>query len=266
MRLSAAGLDLEAEVVGEGRPLLFVHGLAVNKSVMMAAFEPPFGEGQAGWRRIYVDLPGHGGSKPDTDRASADHLVDALVDVIGQLCGETAPALVGYSYGGYLAQGILAQRALEGLYLVCPTIEADFGKRVVPPRRVSAREELTFSDDPREKEAFEEVAVVQTRAALELFRRVIHPANISTDQPMLAATRGRYAMSRPYMQALTAFEKPVGILCGRDDHWVGWEDAVRLVRALREAHYCVLPRCGHLLPFEQPTAFRAHFEAWLARL
>jgi pimeloyl-ACP methyl ester carboxylesterase len=66
------------------------------------------------------------------------------------------------------------------------------------------------------------------------------------------------------MQALQAFDKPAAILCGRDDHWVGWEDALRLARALRDVHYCVLPRCGHLLPFEAP--FRAHFDAWLARL
>jgi pimeloyl-ACP methyl ester carboxylesterase len=262
MRLSALGHEVEVEVVGEGRPMVFLHGLAVNKSVMSAAFEPL----PETWRRIYIDLPGHGGTPAKLELASSDALVDLIDAVVKETCGDTAPCVVGYSYGGYLAQGLLARRALDGLYLVCSTVEADFGKRTVPPRRVSKREELVFSDDPREKEAFEEVAVVQTRAALETFQRVIHPANISTDQPMMAATRGRYSLSRPYMQALQAFEKPVGILCGRDDHWVGWEDAARLARALRESHYCVLPRCGHLLPFEQPAAFRAHFEAWLARL
>jgi pimeloyl-ACP methyl ester carboxylesterase len=211
-------------------------------------------------------LPGHGASKGDPTRASADHLVELLLEVARETCGDTVPAVVGYAYGGYLAQGLCALRPLDGLYLLCPTVEADFGKRTVPSRRVVAREELTFSDDPREKEAFEEVAVVQTRAALEIFQKVVHQTNIGADQQMLAAIRGRYAMSRPYMNALAAFDKPVGILCGRDDHWVGWEDALKLTRALRDTHYSVLPRCGHLLPFEAPGAFRAHFEAWLARL
>jgi pimeloyl-ACP methyl ester carboxylesterase len=262
MRFSVGGHEVEVEVVGDGRPILFIHGLAVDRRVMAAAFEPL----PDGWRRIYVDLPGHGGSQGDPTRASADELVDLLWTVARELCGNLAPAVVGYSYGGYLAQGLASQLALDGLYLMCPTVEADFGKRTVPPRRVSVREELSFSDDPREKEAFEEVAVVQTRAALETFQRVVHPANIATDQAMLAATRGRYALSRPYMQALQAFDRPVGILCGRDDHWVGFEDALRLARACREAHYAVLPRCGHLLPFEQPAAFRQHFDAWLQRL
>jgi pimeloyl-ACP methyl ester carboxylesterase len=265
MRLSVAGHDLEAEVLGEGRPLFFAHGLAVDRRVMQAIFEPTF-ETLEGWKRVYVDLPGHGGSLGDPEVVSADHLVDVMCHVAGELCGERAPALVGYSYGGYLAQGMASRLAADGLYLMCPTVEADFGKRNVPPRRVAIREELTFSEDPREKEAFEEVAVIQTRAALQTFQRVVHPANIATSQTMLANIRGRYAMSRPYMQALQAFEKPAAILCGRDDHWVGWEDATRLARALREVHYSVLPRCGHLLPFEAPAAFRAHFEAWLARL
>jgi pimeloyl-ACP methyl ester carboxylesterase len=175
--------------------------------------------------------------------------------------------VIGYSYGGYLAQGLVPRLSLGGLFLVCPTVEADFGKRTVPPRRVHARdEELPFSDDPREKEAFEEVAVIQTREALATFQRVVQPANIGADQTMLAATRGRYVHSRPYMSALQAFERPVGIVCGRDDHWVGWQDAGMLVRAFRDVSYAVLPRCGHLLPFEQPALLRQHLDAWLARL
>ena len=262
MRLPVDGSELEIEVVGDGRPMVLVHGLAVDRRVMKAAFEPL----DDGWRRIYVDLPGHGGSRGDLAHASADALVDVLTTVVGELCAGAAPALVGYSYGGYLVQGLLSRVAADGAYLVCPTVEADFGKRRVPPRRVAAREELTFSDDPREKDAFEEVAVVQTRAALETFQRVVHPCNIGTDQAFLAATRARYSFSRSYMSALQAFDKPVGIVCGRDDHWVGYEDALTLARAFKESCYSVLPRCGHLLPFEQPTLFRAHFDAWLARL
>jgi pimeloyl-ACP methyl ester carboxylesterase len=263
MRVAAGAHELEVEIIGEGRPLLFVHGLAVDRRVMTASFEPL----ADGWRRIYVDLPGHGASRGDPAHASADELVDALEHLVRELCGsDTPPAVIGYAYGGYLALGLAARVALDGLFLVCPTVEADFGKRRVPARRVTAREELVFSDDPREKEAFEEVAVVQTNEALETFRRVVHPANIAADQGFMAATRGRYVMSRPYMHLLQTFEKPVGIVCGRDDHWVGYEDAVSLVKTFAEAHFTVVPRAGNLLPFEAPAILRAQFESWLARL
>jgi pimeloyl-ACP methyl ester carboxylesterase len=262
-RFPAAGHELEYEVRGQGRPLVLLHGLAVDRRIVAEACEPCVGA----WRRIYIDLPGHGGSTGDPERASADELVAVLAALIRELTTDEAPALFGYSYGGYLAQGLVRELGLSGLFLACPTVEPDFGKRAVPPKRVAVREEdLPFSDDPREREAFEEVAVIQTRAALELFQRVVHPANIATDQALLAATRGRYLLSHPLYQALQAFDRPVGIVCGRDDHWVGFEDALRLVRALRHVSFAVLSDCGHLLPLEAPAQFRAQLSDWLGRL
>ncbi len=181
--------------------------------------------------------------------------------------GDQQPALFGYSYGGYLAQGIMRELQPAGLFLCCPTVEADFGKRTVPPRRVAQRDDiLKYSDDPREKDAFEEVAVIQTPAALELFQRIIHPANITANQEAMARIRSRYALSRPYMQALSAFEGPVSIVCGRDDHWVGFEDALRLTRAFKHAHYTLLPDSGHLLPFEQPARLASLLQDFVSRL
>jgi pimeloyl-ACP methyl ester carboxylesterase len=262
-RFPALGHELAYEVRGQGRPLVLLHGLAVDRRVVAEACEPCVG----GWRRIYIDLPGHGGSAGNPEHASADELVAVLAALIRELATDEPPALVGYSYGGYLAQGLVRELELSGLFLACPTVEPDFGKRVVPPRRVALREEeLPFSDDPREREAFEEVAVIQTRAALEIFQRVVHPANIATDQALLAATRARYVQSLPFYHALQAFDRPVGIVCARDDHWVGFEDALRLVRAFRRVSYAVLPDCGHLLPLEAPAQFRALLSDWLSRI
>jgi pimeloyl-ACP methyl ester carboxylesterase len=265
MNFLVDGHSLEYEVRGDGRPIVFLHGLAVDRRVLVAACEPVL-ESQP-LKRIYVDLPGHGGSTGNRERMGADALCDALSVFVREIAGEAA-LLFGYSYGGYLAQGLLREPLQpDGLFLVCPTVEADFGKRTVPPRRIVTREDgLAFSADPRERAAFDEVAVLQTRALLAEFQRVVHPANIGADQELMAATRARYALSRPYMQTLQAFDKPVTIVCARDDHWVGYEDALKLARAFRRAHYAVLPDCGHLLPFEQPARFRALVEDWLSRV
>lgn len=265
-RFPALGHELAYEVRGAGRPILFLHGLAIDRRVLEHVCEPLFAE-RPGFRRIYVDLPGHGESRGNPERMGADDLTSALLLFARELCEGAPPALAGYSYGGYLALGLVAELDPAALLLVCPTVEADFGKRTVPPRRVAAREQpLPFSDDPREQAAFEEVAVVQTRLLHERFQQVVHPANIAADQTLMAATRARYALSRPYMQSLQAFSRPVGIICGRDDHWVGFEDALKLVRAFRDVRYSVLPDAGHLLPLEQPDRFRLLFWDWLSRL
>jgi pimeloyl-ACP methyl ester carboxylesterase len=259
------GHELAWEARGEGRTIFFVHGLAIDRRVMIAAFEPSLES--ASYQRVYVDLPGHGESRGNPARMGADALVAALAALLAEVGGE-APLLCGYSYGGYLLQGLIRERPdAGGALLVCPTVEADFGKRTLPPRRVAARDDdLAFSDDSRERIAFEEIAVVQTHAQLAQFQRVIHPANIAADQELMGRTRAEYAMARPYVQNLSSYERPVAIVSARDDHWVGWEDALRLCRAFRQARWDVLPDCGHLLPFEQPDRFRALVADWLSRV
>jgi pimeloyl-ACP methyl ester carboxylesterase len=267
MRLSIQGYELDWEVRGEGRPLVLVHGLTTDRRVLVEACEPAL-ETLGGWRRIYVDLPGHGASRGDVQTSSADAWTSALAALVREAAPEGGAALLGYAYGGYLAQGMVnALSGLAGLFLLCPTVEPDLARRRVPPRRVAVDGgDLPFSDDPRERESFDEVAVVRTREVLERFQRVVHPAQIAVDRELVAAVRARYALSWPVGAALQAFAAPVTIVCGRNDHWVGFEDAVTLVRDFPDVQFVVLPGCGNLLPLEAPQAFAALLTDWLRRL
>jgi pimeloyl-ACP methyl ester carboxylesterase len=264
---------MQHELRGEGPTAVFVHGLTVDRRVMIESFDQLFAD--AGVRRLYVDLPGHGDSKGDAAQASADAFVDELATLVratlapaAKGAGELeAPLVVGYSYGGYLAQALVRELGgARGLLLVCPVVEPDFARRTQPPRRVAVHDpELPYSADPREREAFAEVAVQMTRPVLDRFQRAVHPANIAADVAVVQAMRARYAMSRPIGDALSRLDAPATVVCGRDDHWAGWQDAVPLVAQLKHPHFVVLPDCGHLLPFEQPLAFSQAVRDFLAR-
>ncbi|HEY2745184.1 MAG TPA: alpha/beta hydrolase [Polyangia bacterium] len=264
---------MEHELRGEGPTAVLVHGLTVDRRVMIEAFDELLAD--AGVRRLYVDLPGHGASKGDAASASADVLVDELAALVRATLrpapdrdGELeAPIIVGYSYGGYLAQGLVRELGgARGLLLVCPIVEPDFARRTQPARRVVVHDaELVYSDDPRQREAFAEVAVQMTRPVLERFQRAVHPANVAADAAVVTALRARYALSRPLGDALARLEAPSAVVCGRDDHWAGWQDAVPLVARLKRPSFTVLPDCGHLLPFEQPFAFGQAVRDFLAR-
>jgi pimeloyl-ACP methyl ester carboxylesterase len=264
---------MEHELRGEGPTAVLVHGLTVDRRVMIGAFDELLAG--AGVRRLYVDLPGHGASPGDPARASADAFVEELAALVRATlapvpdrAGELeAPLVIGYSYGGYLAQALVRELGgARGLLLVCPVVEPDFARRTQPPRRIAVHEpDLTFASDPREREAFAEVAVQMTRPVLERFQRVVHPANIAADAAVVTAVRARYALSRPIGDALARLDAPSAIVCGRDDHWAGWQDAVPLVAMLKRPQFAVLPDCGHLLPFEQPRAFAQAVRDFLAR-
>ncbi len=264
MQFPFDGHTIDYEMRGEGRPVIAIHGLTTDRRILVEACDQTFAD--RGLRRIYLDLPGHGASTGNPNRAAADSLVDALAAFAREVSPSEPPLVIAYAYAGYLAQALPRELALAGLCLVCPVVEADFGKRRTPARRVVEQEsELPFSDDPREKEAFLEVAVRQTRAGLARFQKVVHPANIAVDPNFIVIVRARYAMSRPYVQALAGFDRPVAVVCGRDDHWVGYEDALQVVRACRRSAFLVVGDCGHLLPLEAPGPFTGMLHDWLDR-
>ena len=136
----------------------------------------------------------------------------------------------------------------------------------MPPRRVARRDEpLAYSAAPLERETFEEIAVVQSAAVLSAYQRLVQPASERTDRAFLEAVRRRYVLPVPVLSQVPP-SMPTLVLCGRDDHWVGFEDALRLPRALDACELAVLPGCGQLLPLEQGDAYRARLAAFVARV
>lgn len=263
-RLAFDGHELDWEARGDGRPMLFVHGLTFDRRVMIETFEPLLDGAPV--RRIYLDLPGHGASRGNRAKASADDLVRGAAAVAREAAGGATLAVVGHSYGGYLAQGLVRELgAVDGLFLVCPVVEPDVARRRVGPRLIHAEKGLVFVND-FERTSFEEIAVVQTAAALDQFRRVVHPAQLAVDRDFLAATRDHYAFARPCGEWLRDLDAPVGIVCGREDGWVGWEDPADLLKLIRRAQLTVVPGAGNLLPLEAPASCARAFAEWLARL
>ena len=54
------GLDIAGSAVGEGTPVVMVHGMGVDHRVMSGCMEPVFEARSEPWKRIYFDLPGMG--------------------------------------------------------------------------------------------------------------------------------------------------------------------------------------------------------------
>jgi pimeloyl-ACP methyl ester carboxylesterase len=54
------GIPIAIEELGSGIPVLVLHGWHGDRAYMKADLEPAFFSSPYPWRRIYVDLPGHG--------------------------------------------------------------------------------------------------------------------------------------------------------------------------------------------------------------
>jgi pimeloyl-ACP methyl ester carboxylesterase len=162
---------LSAHEIGEGLPMLFIHGWEQDGEVEQLDFEPIFAN-RLGYRRIYVDLPGMGAT-PANNVKDLDDMYLRLEKFIDVRLGKSKFLLVGTSCGGYLAQA-LARRyidQIEGLLLRVPLIEPNDGLRDLDTFKPLFANEQLISILSKEDKAVLGDVLVQTPAYLERLKR-----------------------------------------------------------------------------------------------
>jgi pimeloyl-ACP methyl ester carboxylesterase len=117
---------LSGEEVGEGSPIVLLHGLTatrryvVHGSVALA---------RRGHRMLLYDARGHGQSEPAPEREGYgyDQLVSDLRRVLEQRCPEERPVLAGHSMGAHTAVALALTKSVDiaALVLICPAFMGD---------------------------------------------------------------------------------------------------------------------------------------------
>lgn len=263
------GLEIYYEVYGEGFPVLMLHGFGIDHHVMIGCMEPIF-RGRPGYRRIYFDLPGMGRTKATDDVRDADRMLDVIIRFAEKIVPDGRFLAAGESYGGYLARGLVYRvpDRLAGVLLICPVIIADKSKRTLPPRAVFARDEKTLAGiEPRMRDFFERMLVLQDKRRWERFRHDIIPGAEAKDEAFLQRFyRTGYGFSFDVDRLEQPFEKPSLLLAGRQDATVGWKDMLKIVDNYLRGTFAVLDRAGHGLEVEQQAIFEALVNEWLDRV
>ena len=244
--------------------MVLVHGFEVDLRLMTGAFEPVF-EGRTGWRRIYVDLPGMGGTTAP-DVASTDDVFRILRGTVEALVPEGPYAVVGQSYGGYLARGLTAADPgrVAGLATVVSVVEPRHELRQLPARQVLVRDPALVERIGSEALAADETLVVLTEETWARARQEVDPGLAVADPVVTARIEARYTGTFPV--EATPFEKPTLILVGRQDSMTGYRDAWGIVEHYPRATFAVLDRAGHALNLEQRVLFEALVGEWLDRV
>lgn len=232
---------------------------------MSGPLEPVF-TARPGYRRFYPDLPGMGASPAGAVSSSDDMLAVLLEYLDGEIGADTPFVLIGESYGGYLARGIVASRPEQvlGLGLICPVgTELENAHRDVPPHQVLVSEPgLIEGLDPAEAEDFGSIAVVQTAAMLERYRADVAPGLAIADDDAMSRIRPNWALTTE----AEPYTRPTLILCGRQDSVTGYAEQYTLLPHYPRATYAVLDVAGHNLQLEQPALLQALVTEWLDRI
>ncbi|WP_283747491.1 alpha/beta fold hydrolase [Bacillus cereus] len=257
--------EIYYEIVGEGKPVIIIHGCAPDHRLMKRCMESVF-QKYEGYKRIYIDLPGMGKSNAPDWINSSDRIVEVLITFIEEIISAEEFLLVGESYGGYLARGILSKmfERVNGLLLVCPVVVAQPGKRLLPDKQVIVRdEEFLKTLTSTEREEFCELAVVANEYTYKRFKEEIKPGLDVANNEFIERLQKNYSLTLDFHRK--KYEKPVLLLAGRQDISVGYQDIVRIIEDYPRATLAVLDMAGHNLQIEQPDLFESLVWEWIRR-
>jgi pimeloyl-ACP methyl ester carboxylesterase len=268
MECQIKGISIYYELFGEGIPIIMLHGWSVDHRHMVSDLEPLFKQ-RAGWKRIYLDLPGHGRTPGKEGMATQDMILEVVLDFIDKLIPGQRFVVAGTSAGAYLARGVVHRRSasIDGLLLIVPLIVADDAKRLVPsPVTLVADSALVSELEPDEVEIIQQ-AVVQSRKVID-YMRANFTATSQTGTDFQAKLREpeNYAFSFDVDAFPRPFPAPTLIVTGRQDSAVGYRDAWKILDNYPRGTFVVLDRSGHFLPFEQEGLFVAVVSEWLDRV
>lgn len=269
MQCKIKNISINYEIIGEGTPVIILHGYSPDHRLMTGCMEPIF-SAKDNYKRIYMDLPGMGKSESAEWITNSDVMLDIVIDFIEKIIPNEKFLLVGQSYGGYLARGIIYRMAdrVDGVLLICPVIIADGEKRNVPEHVVLVEDNKLLSKiDPEDAEDFISMVVVQNEKVYERWEKeLISGIDIADEDFLVKLQENGYEFSFDVDEINKKFDKPTLIIVGKQDSCVGYKDAWNILENFPRATFAVLDRAGHNLQIEQDGLFNSLTNEWLIRV
>lgn len=251
---------------GHGVPIVMIHGYTVDHRVLLP-LEPVF-EGRPGYRRLYLDLPGHGGSPRLTEPASALKVTEAVIQWIGEIVGDEPFAVIGQSFGGQIARAVTAHfgNQVLGSALLVPVVR--WGEsRTLPSETIRERDEVFLSSRPTaERELFANVVTRLDRPGWERFAEYLLPGWRAHDRGAAAELEADFLLPQ-WPELETAHHGGSHLLVtGRQDALVGWKDQLDLLQFYPRMTAAIIDGAGHNPQIETPDIVQAHVGEWLDAL
>ncbi|MBX4262083.1 alpha/beta hydrolase [Clostridium estertheticum] len=269
MKCKIKNIFINYEIIGNGKPIIMLHGYNVDHRLMAGCMEPVFST-ENGYKRIYIDLPGMGKSESAEWIIDSDIMLDIVISFIDKIIPNENFLLAGESYGGYLARGVIYRMAdkVDGVLLICPVIVADYNKRNVPEHIVLLKDsKLLAKLTPEVAEGFNSSVVVQSGKIYERCENeIISGAKIADRVFLKTLKEDGYVFTFDVDKLNDKFDKPSLILLGKQDNCVGYKDSWNILDNFLRATFAILDRAGHSLQIEQEELFNSLVKEWLVRV
>lgn len=259
--------SINYEMIGSGFPIIIMHAMGTDLRSMEAWIEPIFNDFD-GFQRIYIDLPAHGQSLINDNLNSSDDILINVLDFIDKKIPNQRFSLIGSSYGGYIAQGVLHQRRdkVQGICLLASALH--LRERNLPAKVTYLNDtELLNSLDSDTRMAFETLMVYQNEKNLNYFLKEIQPGRLLANRQFLMSNwrEAGYFLSEEPFQDVNELSQPALIICGREDSICGFRDYIPLLEKFPKSTFCILDQAGHMLQIEKREVVQELVKDWLVR-
>jgi pimeloyl-ACP methyl ester carboxylesterase len=197
-----------------------------------------------------------------------DQVLDVVLAFIDKVMPGQRFVVVGVSYGGFLARGVVYRRAawIDGLLLTVPMVRADPAARRLPPKTtLVADPEFGAQMEAAGAQGYIDLAVVQGPEVVEWAKARMAVVQMA-DHAFLGRLEEAKGFSFDVDRLAEPFTGPTLILTGRQDHACGYRDAWDLRESYPRATFAVLDRAGHLIGLEQGELASALTREWLDRV
>lgn len=250
---------------GAGTPVIFIHGYTVDHQLLLP-LEAAFAT-RPGWRRIYIDLPGHGRSPAGRIPATTDAVAAVVAAAVDQLTDGGHFAVCGNSFGGQIARDLVARykSRVLGMALLAPVVHPRLQRRRAIHRTFHepTRSLDLGGADPQLVAEFIDTAVEHTETSWADFNRYVAPGIKSHDRQFALALLSAFDLTSPPEDRPGTFERPSLAIVGRQDNAVGFEDQFDLLNSYPRMTYAALDATGHNVHLDQPELSHALLGTWL---
>ncbi|MDQ3698443.1 MAG: alpha/beta hydrolase [Gemmatimonadota bacterium] len=262
MRAKVNGITLAYDDVGDGIPVLFVHGFPLNRRM----WAPQCGVLSGAFRCILPDLRAFG----ESDVAppfSIDQYADDLAGLLDTLAVDERVVVIGLSLGGYVAFAFWRRhREKVRALILCDTRAGADAPEALEKRRQTIR-----LARERGSAAVADVLVGGMVGATTRERRseiVEHLRAMMAAAPVEGIVGASEAMmGRPdSAPLLPAIDVPTLVVVGEEDSLTPPLEAAAMRAAIPGSRIEVIPGAGHVSNMERPAAFNHALSDFLAVL
>ncbi|CAM3426600.1 alpha/beta fold hydrolase [Corallococcus sp. ZKHCc1 1396] len=259
LTVTVDGIPLHYRDVGQGLPVLLLHAFPLDGS----AFDRQVAALSGRYRFLVPDLRGFGQSRMGEGPTQMRRLAQDVLALLDALDIDAA-VVGGVSMGGYAAMALLREDAgrVRGLMLVdtqC-TADDDAGRE---KREATARQALSEGTPSIIQGLVPKL--VHAGPDSPVGREVMAMGLAASPQALAAAQRGM-ALRPDSKDILARFAGPTLVVVGEHDAVTPVARAKQMVDLVQGARLEVIANAAHLPNQEQPEAFNAVLDAFLASL